>query len=59
MYNLNLVNHTNNKEWEQFEKRFSFHNEGIQLKNNEVTIDFLDSVKNTFELAEVNVPDMV
>ena len=31
----------------------------IPIKNNETNEDVLDSVKNLFELAEVNIPVMV
>ena len=33
--------------------------DGIPLKNNEASKDVLDSVKNLFEFAKVNIPDVV
>ena len=44
---------------EQYGRRLCLRIDGIPLKNNETSKDVLDSVKNLFELAEVNVPDVV
>ena len=56
---LNFDNQAKNKELEQYGRRLCFRIDGIPLKNNETSEDVLDSVKNLFELAEVNIPDMV
>ena len=56
---LNLDNQADNEELEQYGRRFCLRIGGILLKNNEISEDVLDSVKNLFELAKVNIPDMV
>ena len=53
---LNFDHKAKNEELEQYGRRLSLRIGGIPLKNNE---DVLDFVKNLFELAEVNIPDMV
>ena len=56
---LNFDNQAKNEELEQYGRRLCLCTDGIPLKNNETSEDVLDSVKNLFELAEVNIPDMV
>ena len=56
---LNFDNQAKNEELEQFGRRLCLHIDGISLKNNETREDVLDSIKNVFELADVNIPDMV
>ena len=56
---LNLDNQENNEELEQYGRRLCLCIDGIPLKNNETSEDVLDSVKNLFGLAEVNIPDVV
>ena len=56
---LNFDNQAKNEELEQYGRRLCLLIDGIPLKNNETIEDVLDSVKNVFELAEVNIPDMV
>ena len=56
---LNLDNQADNEELEQYGRRFCLRIGGILLKNNEISEDVLDSVKNLFELAKVNIPNMV
>ena len=48
-----------NEELEQRGRRFCLRIEGIPLKNNETSEKVLVYVINLFELAEVNVSDMV
>ena len=59
MRKLNFDNQEKNEELEQYGRRLCLRINGIPLKNNEIFDDVLDSVKNLFELAEVNIPDMV
>ena len=56
---LNLDNQANNEELEQYGRCLCFCIDAIPLKNNETRKNVLDSVKNLFELAEVNIPDVV
>ena len=56
---LNLDNQKNNEEMEQYGRCICLLNDTIPLKNNETSEDVLDSVKNLFELTEVNIPDVV
>ena len=56
---LNFDNQAKNEELEQYGRRLFLLIDGVPLKNNETSEDVLDSVKNLFELAEVNIPDMV
>ena len=44
---------------EQYGRRLCLRIDGILLKSNETSENVLDSVKNLFELAEVNIPDVV
>ena len=56
---LNLDYQANNEELEQPGGRLCLYIEGIPLKNNETSEDVFVSVKKSFEIAEVNIPDMV
>ena len=56
---LNLDNQANDEELEQYGRCLCFCINAIPLKNNETSKNVLDSVKNLFELAEVNIPDVV
>ena len=56
---LNFDNQAKNEKLEQYGRRLCLRIDGIPSKNNETSEDVLDSVKNIFELAEVNIPDMV
>ena len=56
---LNLDNQVNDEELEQYGRCFCLCIDAIPLKNNETSKNVLDSVKNIFELAEVNIPDVV
>ena len=56
---LNLDNQKNNEEMEQYGRCICLLIDTIPLKNNETSEDVLDSVKNFFELTEVNIPDVV
>ena len=56
---LNLDNQANDEELEQYGRCLCFCINAIPLKNNETSKNVLDSVKNLFELAEVNVLDVV
>ena len=44
---------------EQYGRRLCLCIDGIPLKNNEKSEDVLDSVKDLFELVEVNIPYLV
>ena len=56
---LNLDNQANYQELEQYGRCLCFCIDAIPLQNNETSKDVLDSVKNLFELAEVDIPDVV
>ena len=56
---LNLDNQANNEELEQYGRCLCCCIDAIPLKNNETSKNVLDSVKNLFELAKVNIPDVV
>ena len=56
---LNLDNQANDEELEQYGRCLCFCINAIPLKNNETSKNVLDSVKNLFELAEVNILDVV
>ena len=59
LWKVNLDNQSNNEELEQYGRRLCFYIDGIPLKNHEKSEDVLDSVKDLFELAEVNIPYLV
>ena len=56
---LNFDNQAKNEELEQYGRHLCLCIDNIPLKNNKTSEDVLDSVKNLFELAEVNIFDMV
>ena len=56
---LNLDIQVNDEELEQYGRSFCLCIDAVPLKNNETSKNVLDSVKNLFELAEVNIPDVV
>ena len=56
---LNLENQGNNEELGQYRRRLCLRIDGIRLKSNETSENISDSVKNLFELAKVNIPDLV
>ena len=56
---FNFDNQAKNEELEQYERSLCLRIDGIPLRNNEISVDVLDSVKNLFELGEVNVPYIV
>ena len=55
---LDLDNQANNEKLEQYRRRLCLRI-GVPLETNETSKDVLDSVKNLFELAEMNIPDRV
>ena len=55
---LDLDNQANNEKLEQYGRRLCLRI-GVPLETNETSKDVLDSVKNLFELAEMNIPDRV
>ena len=62
VYELRKLNHddqANTEELEQYGRRLYLRIDGIPLKNNEISEDILDSVKNLFELTKVNIPDVI
>ena len=59
LWKVNLDNQSNNEELEQYGRRLYLCIDGIPLKNSEKSEDVLDSVKDLFELAEVNIPYLV
>ena len=59
LHKLNLDNQANNEKLEQYGRCICLYIDTIPLKNNEVSEDVLDSVKNLFQLTEVNIPDVV
>ena len=59
LHKLNLDNQANNEELEQYVRCICLYIDTIPLKNNETSEDVLDSVKNLFQLTEVNIPDVV
>ena len=56
---LNLDNQASNEELAQYGRRLCLRIDDIPLENNEISEYVLDSAKNLFELAEVNIPDVV
>ena len=54
---LNLQNQANNEELEQCGRCLCLRIDGVPLGTSETSENVLDSVKNLFELAEVNIPD--
>ena len=56
---LDLDNQANNEELEQYGRHLCLRIDGVPLETNETSQDVLDSVKNLFELAEMNIPDRV
>ena len=56
---LNLENQGNNEELGQYRRRLCLRIDVIRLKSNETSENISDSVKNLFELAKVNIPDLV
>ena len=59
LWKVNLDNQSNNEELEQYGRRLCLCIDGIPLENNEKSEDVLDSVKDLFELVEVNIPYLV
>ena len=59
LWKVNLDNQWNNEELEQYGRRLCLCIDGIPLKNNERSEDVLDSAKDLFELAGVNIPYLV
>ena len=59
LWKVNLDNQWNNEELEQYGRRLCLCIDGIPLENNEKSEDVLDSVKDLFELVEVNIPYLV
>ena len=59
LWKVNLDNQSNSEELEQYGRRLCLCIDGIPLKNNEKSDDDLDSVKDLFQLAEVNIPYLV
>ena len=55
---LDLDNQANYEKLEQYGRRLWLRI-GVPLETNETSEDVLDSVKNLFELAEMNIPDRV
>ena len=49
----------NDEELQQYGRSFCLCIDVVPLKNNEASKNVLDSVKNLFELVEVNIPDVV
>ena len=47
------------KIWGQYGRHVCLRIDGIPLKNNEARHDVLDSIKDLFELAKVNIPGIV
>ena len=56
---LNLDNQASNEELAQYGRHLCLRIDDIPLENNEISEYVLDSAKNLFELAEVNIPDVV
>ena len=56
---LNLDNQASNEELAQYGRRLCLRIDDIPLENNEISESVLDSAENLFELAEVNIPDVV
>ena len=56
---LDLDNQANNEKLEQYGRRLCLRIDGVPLETNETSEDVLDSVKNLFGLAEMNIPDRV
>ena len=56
---LNLDNQANDEELEQYGRCLCFCIDAIPLWNNETSKNVLDYIKNLFELAEVDIPDVV
>ena len=59
LHKLNLDSQANNEELEQNGRCICLYIDTILLQNNEASEDVLDSVKNLFQLTEVNFPDVV
>ena len=59
LWKVNLDNQSNNEELEQYGRRLCLCIDGTPLENNEKSEDVLDSVKDLFELVEVNIPYLV
>ena len=55
---LNLENQGNNEELGRYRRRLCLRIDVIRLKSNETSENISDSVKNLFELAKVNIPDL-
>ena len=56
---LNLDNQASNEELAQYGRCLCLRIDDIPLENNEISESVLDSAENLFELAEVNIPDVV
>ena len=59
LHKLNIENQTNNEDLEQYGRRLCLRIDGVQVVENETSVDVLASVKKLFDDAQVEISNAV